>query len=72
MSDIFGVDEPEDIEDTDDDNDSVEDRLARLEYAVSRMTPTLPRSPVTNPIDDPDDPPVSGSWEGHPWHGVKV
>lgn len=64
--------------------ETVEDRVTRLEYLVSRVKPEHfnPRAPFTNPIDDPDDPPFetddkgnptrSGSWEGHPWHGVTV
>jgi hypothetical protein len=55
-----------------DDEESLGDRVSRLEYLVSRTVPTLPRSPVTNPIDDPDDPPAGGSWDNHPWNGVKV
>lgn len=62
------------VEDTTDTTESVEDRVSRLEYLVSRIRPELfrERAPFTNPLDDPDDPPASGTWEGHPWHGVQV
>lgn len=59
---------------------TLEQRVGRLEYEMSRISDgaKLSRSPVTNPIDDPDDPPGTGdganykpgTWDGHPWQGV--
>lgn len=80
------VDEPE-AEPTEeavkDEGPSMEERLAQLEHTVSRIPTSvlLSRSPSTNPVDDPDDPPMNvdpdfpndvnrrtrGDWGGHPW-----
>lgn len=76
------VDDEPDV--TVDDSPSLEDRVAWLEYNMARVPHLLPRAPVTNPVDDPDDPPMipdendptnphkfsHGSWEGHEWHGI--
>lgn len=56
---------------TDHEHDEVMRRLARVEYMMSRVDPRSinVRSFVTNPIDDPDDPPAdTGTWEGHDWY----
>lgn len=58
----------------DSEKESVETRLARVEYLLSTVRESAfgDRAPFTNPVDDPDDPPAGGSWEGHPWHGVGI
>ena len=66
---VVETDEP-----AEDSRETLEDRVSRLEYVVSRVRPEhfAPRAPFTNPIDDPDDPPFDGTWDDHPWHGVEA
>ena len=74
MSDVANTTEEEQEDSTELPVPSFEDeartRLANLEYIVARLNPQalMPRASVTNPVDDPEAPPVDG-WENHPWYG---